>query len=70
MASIGAFEIGYVEKKYGALFAAGYNDHLVDRGMYEIPAYRIFLKHQDLRKKFGPYGEGNKENEEKSASGV
>jgi hypothetical protein len=28
------------------------------------------LKHQDWRKKFGPSGEGNKENEEKSASGV
>jgi hypothetical protein len=68
--TIGAFERGYVEKKYGALFAAGYKDHLVDRGMYESPAYRIFLKHQDWRKKFGPSGEGNKENEEKSVSGV
>jgi hypothetical protein len=29
-----------------------------------------FPKHQDWRKKFGPSGEGNKENEEKSASGV
>jgi hypothetical protein len=28
------------------------------------------LKHQDWRKKFGPSGEGNKEFEEKSASGV
>jgi hypothetical protein len=68
--TIGAFERGYVENKYGALFAAGYKDHLVDRGMYESPTYRIFLKHQDWRKKFGPYGEGNEENEEKSASGV
>jgi hypothetical protein len=67
---IGAFERGYVEKKYGALFAAGYKDRLVDRGMYESPAYRILLKHQDWRKKFGPSGEGNEENEEKSASGV
>jgi hypothetical protein len=38
--------------------------------MYESPVYRIFFKHQDWRKKFGPSGEGNKENEEKSASGV
>jgi hypothetical protein len=60
--TIGAFERGYEEKKYGALFAAGYKDHLVHRGMYESPAYQIFLKHQDWRKKFGPSGEGNKEN--------
>jgi hypothetical protein len=38
--------------------------------MYESPAYPIFLNRQDWRKKFGPSGEGNKENEEKSASGV
>jgi hypothetical protein len=44
--NIGAFERGHVEKKYGALFSAGYKDHLVDRGMYESPAYRIFLKHK------------------------
>jgi hypothetical protein len=68
--TIGAFERGYVENKYGALFASGYKDHLVDRCMYESSAYRIFLKHQDWRKKFGgllllPSGEGNKKNEEK-----
>jgi hypothetical protein len=43
--------------------------------MNESSAYRIFLEHQDWRKKFGgllrlPSGEGNKENEKKSASGV
>jgi hypothetical protein len=40
--TIGALERGYVEKKYGALFAAGYKDHLVDHGMYESAAYRFF----------------------------
>jgi hypothetical protein len=39
--TIGAFERGYVKKKYGALFAAGYKDHIVDRCMYESSAYQI-----------------------------
>jgi hypothetical protein len=43
---IGSLERAYVEKKYGALYASGYNDHLVDLGMYESAAYLIFLKYQ------------------------
>jgi hypothetical protein len=73
--TIGALERGYVEKKYGAIFADGYKDHLVDHGMYKSAAYRFFIKQQDWRNKFGalllsPSGEGNKENDEKVASGV
>jgi hypothetical protein len=67
--TIGALERGYVEKKYGALFADGYNDHLIDHGVHEIAVYRIFLKHQEWRNKssallLSPSGEGNKENDE------
>jgi hypothetical protein len=50
--TIGAFEIGCVEKKYGALFADEYKDHIVDHGMYESAVYRISLKHQEWHNKF------------------
>jgi hypothetical protein len=66
-------EKGYTENKYGALYAKGYNEHLINLSIDESAAYYIFLKHQYWQKEFGALllsqsGEGNTENKNKNPS--